>query len=395
MADRFLSLAAFFSRRGGNGNSLTAGEMPQRPLGVVIWVRALRPEHLNALTSLEEQLRADGDQISLVVTLPTDYEDTFKTPEGRAEIGMFLAHWKPDLVLWIEADLDPATFFELSQSNIQCMLISATKDALRPTSSGWLPGVGRSMLRQFASIMTVDEDVQMLFGRNGVDPKKLETLGVLEGAPTPLSHFEDERQDFAQRLGARTVWLAAAAGIDEIAPIAVAHHTASRRAHRLLLIVALRDASQGAEAAEKLQNEGFTVALRSADEDVTESTQVYIADTEGELGLWYRLAPITYLGGSLSGGPCRDPFEPATLGSAVLHGPNVSPFERQIERLALAQACISLKTFSELGKTVERLLSPDKTAQIVHAAWDVTSRGADVTNRLAEAIVAHLDEIGA
>jgi 3-deoxy-D-manno-octulosonic-acid transferase len=77
-----------------------------------------------------------------------------------------------------------------------------------------------------------------------------------------------------------------------------------------------------------------------------------------------------------------------------LHGPDVAPYEGQIERLAAAQACVSLKTFAELGKTVERLLSPDKTAQIVHAAWDVTSRGADVTNRLAEAIVAQLDEIG-
>lgn len=395
MADRFLSLAAYFSRRGGNSNGLTAGEMPPRPVGNVVWVRALRPEQLSALTSLEQQLQADGDQISLVVTLPSGHDNALKAPEGRAEVGRFLAHWKPDLVLWLESDLDPATFFELSQSKIDCMLISATNDALRPTSAGWVPGVGRSMLRQFVSIMTINDDVRMAFGRHGVDPKKIETLGVLEGAPTPLSHFEDERQDFAQRLGARTVWLAADAGIDEITQIAAAHHEACRRAHRLLLVVALRDASQGVAAAEKLRNAGFTVALRTADEDVTDATQVYVADTEGELGLWYRLAPITYLGGSLSGGPCRDPFEPATLGSAVLHGPDVTPFEGQIERLAAAQACVSLKTFAELGKTVERLLSPDKTAQIVHAAWDVTSRGADVTNRLAEAIVAQLDDMGA
>ena len=222
MADRFLSLAAFFSRSGSDGNVLSAGEMPPRPGGTVIWVRALRPDHLSALASLEHQLQADGDQISLVVTLPDGHDHAFRTPQGRADVGTFLTHWKPDLVLWLEADLDPATFFELSQSNIDCMLISATRDALRPSSIGWVPGIGRSMLRQFVSVMTIDEGVRAALARNGVDPKKMETLGVLEGAPTPLSHFEDERQDFAQRLGARTVWLAADAGQPRVAcPAAV------------------------------------------------------------------------------------------------------------------------------------------------------------------------------
>ena len=393
MADRSLSLAAFFSRRGQGGGDGKLDNLPPRAAGQLIWVRALRADQLSALQSLEEQLRADGDDISLLVTFPYAVGTHMQSPEGRVQVGLFLAHWKPDLVLWLEEDLDPASFYELAQSQTPCMLVAATKNAMRPVTKGWVPGVGRAMLKQCAAILTQDENVRNALVRSGVNPAKTHVLGPLESAPIPLPHFEDERQDMAKCLGARTVWLAAAATIDEIDQIAQAHHMASRRAHRLMLIVALEDSSQGINAAERLRAFGFEVALRTADEEPTAATQVYVADTDGELGLWYRIAPITYLGGSLSGGPCRDPFEPATLGSAVLHGPDVTPFEHQIDRLAAANACVSVASFDELGKTVERLLSPDKTAQLVHAAWDVTSRGADVTNRLAEAIMTELDRI--
>ena len=393
MADRSLSLAAFFSRRSKDRDVSDATGLSPRPNGQVIWVRALRADQISALDSLEQQLQADGDAVSLIVTCPFATGSIIKTPEGRTDVGAFLAHWKPDLVMWLEADLDPVSFLELAERKIPCMLISATKNALRPASKSWVPGVGRAMFNQCHAIMTADDDVRGLFVRAGADPDRVQTLGPLESAPTPLSHFEDERQDLAKTLGSRSIWLAADSPLSEIAEIAKAHHMASRRAHRLLLIVALRDPDDGMQAVEILRRAGFNVALRTADEEPNDATQVYVADTEVELGLWYRIAPITYLGGTLSGGPCRDPFEPATLGSAVLHGPDVGPFIGQIERLAAADACVSLSSFDALGKTVERLLSPDKTAQLVHAAWDVTSRGADVTNRLAEAIMAELDRI--
>ena len=393
MPDRSLSFAAYLSRRHGNGGGGTLGDMPPRPSGSVVWARVYDKSQLSALRDLEEELRADGDQITLIVTLSTPTGQTTLTPNGRSQVRAFLDHWSPDLVLWLEADLDTITLFELSELGIPCMLVGATADALRPTAKGWVPGLTRAMLRQFRTIMTVDDETRMAAIRNGADPKRIETLGVLESAPAALSHFEDERQDIAKVLGARSVWLAADTDLAEIAQIAKAHHQASRRAHRLLLIVSLRAAEEGAKAAEILRDVGLSVALRSADEEPGEATQVYVADTEGELGLWYRIAPITYLGCSLSGGPCRDPFEAATLGSAVLLGPDVAPYEPQKQRLVSASACVSIQSFAELGNTVEILLSPDKTARIVHAAWDVTSRGADVTNRLAEAVMDTLDGI--
>lgn len=394
MAEKSLTLAAFFSRRSRNKDTPLPQGLPPRPEGQVVWVRALRADQIGALNNLQDQLQVDGDAIRLIVTFPYAVGDFAKSPVGKAAVSRFLDHWQPDLVLWIEEDLDPTTFYELAQRSIPCMLIGATKQALRPVAKGWVPGVGRAMLKQCVAIMTQDESVAASLIRAGAGRDKVQALGPLEGAPTPLPHFEDERHDMAKCIGARTAWLAAAVPMVEIENLAEAHQIASRRAHRLLLIVALNNADRGVQAAERLRTAGLNVALRSADEEPSDATQVYVADTEGELGLWYRIAPITYLGGSLSGGPCRDPFEPATLGSAVLHGPDVGPHASQIARLAAADACVTVDSFDMLGKTVERLLSPDKTAQLVHAAWDVTSRGADMTNRLAETIVTELDRVG-
>ena len=393
MAETSLSLAAYFSRRGGDGAGTPLGDMPPRPNGYVIWVHGQEASQLGALSDLEAQLQADGDPSQLVIPMHDGDDAAFHTPQGRNNVRAFLDHWKPDLMLWLVPMLDAGTMFELAQANVPCMLIGASKEASRSTTKAWVPGLTRARLRQFVKIMTLDAEVNAALLRSGADAACIETLGPLESAPSALPHFESERQDIASCLGARSIWFVADTDLLEIPQIAKAHHQASRRAHKLLLIVSLRDPSQGEAAAKALRAAGFTVALRSAEEEADAATQVYVADTAGELGLWYRVAPITYLGGSLTVGPCRDPFEAATLGSAVLHGPHVRPFEAQIERLAAADACVSLRSFAELGHMVETLLSPAKTAQIVHAAWDVTSRGADVTNRLAEAIHAQLDKV--
>jgi 3-deoxy-D-manno-octulosonic-acid transferase len=395
MPDKSLSLAAYFSRHASGGRIVSIGDMPPRPSsGSVIWVRAQDASQLGALKDLESQLKADGDDIHLIITLQSATHDTFVTPMTRSQIRAFLEHWKPDLTLWLTPSLDANTLFELSQLDVPNILVGATIDTVRTTGKLRVPGTMRAMLRQFSVIMAVDAETKEALTKAGAYPDRIELLGKLESAPAALSHFEDERQDIAKELGARSIWFAADTDVSEIPYIAAAHHQASRRAHRLLLIVSLRDAAQGVEAADMLRVAGFSVALRSANEEADTATQVYVADIEGELGLWYRVAPITYLGKSLSGGPCRDPFEAAVLGSAVLHGPDVAPFQPHIERLSDADACVSLSSYDELGSTVEQLLSPDKTARIVHAAWDVTSRGADAINRLSEVILETLDGIG-
>lgn len=144
--------------------------------------------------------------------------------------------------------------------------------------------------------------------------------------------------------------------------------------------------------ADGLQAAGWHVALRSAGDDPAPETQIVVADDPDEAGLWYRMAPISFLGGTLSGaGARRSPFEAAALGSAIIHGPLATPYEVAIQRLAKAGATRRVDTTEDLARAVARLLSADVAAGLAAAAWDVVTAGAPVMNRTVELVDALLD----
>ena len=139
--------------------------------------------------------------------------------------------------------------------------------------------------------------------------------------------------------------------------------------------------------ARALGEAGLRVALRAEGEEPEDNTQVYLADGTGEMGLWLRLAPLALLGGTLPGGAGgRNPNEAAALGSALLHGPVVAPHAEAWGRLDAAGAARVVLNGAELGRAVDALLAPDRVAAMAHAGWDVATRGAEVSNRVADLI---------
>ena len=215
----------------------------------------------------------------------------------------------------------------------------------------------------------------------------------MEDSEPALPCDDEERNALAKAIGTRPVWLAVGTKLEEWFDLCRAHQEASRRAHRLLLIVVPANIEDAEQLAEYMRMDEFQVALRSEEMDPAEITQIYIVDTDEEIGLWYRISPISYLGGTLYGGGCRDPFEATALGSVTLYGPQIAPYQKHAARLNAAGASQLIWSSDDLGEIVESLLSPDVAAEIAHAAWDVTSRGADVTNRVAAYIRSRLDEL--
>ena len=303
------------------------------------------------------------------------------------------SHWQPVLGVWVKGDLDPLLLAEMSNADIPLIFVDASAEGLDDVAGKWVPGAMRSILSQFEAVLALDQNAADRLIHAGTPPEKLLVTGAMEDCAPTLPCNEEERSEIARAIGARPVWMAAAVSLNECSDIADAHKVASRRAHRLLLIVVPKRREMAAHIAKSIGDRGLHVALRSDEPDPSEMTQVYVIDTEEELGLWYRITPITFLGGTLSGGGCRDPFEVAALGSAVLYGPQVAPFQRHAARLNAAGASMLIRSGSDLGPAVESLLAADKAAELAHAAWDVTSRGATVTNRIASFIQLRLEEL--
>jgi 3-deoxy-D-manno-octulosonic-acid transferase len=394
---RSLAIAAYLAGLGSHDRNNAEIEQPPRPAGTIIWARCSHPDQLTAIETLDRKLAEDGDPIHVVATLqrwtPDMAARALPEPHGRRDIRKFIAHWRPVMSVWVKGDLDPILLAEMHTAEIPSIFVDATADGLDEVAGKWVPGARRSMLSQFEAVLALDQNAADRLIYAGTPAENVLVTGAMEDCAPTLACSERERNEIAKAIGTRPVWLAASAPFEECGYIAQAHDAASKRAHRLLLIIIPKHPEDAARISKDMSERGFNVALRSEEPEPSEITQVYVVDTDEELGLWYRIAPITYLGGTFDGLGCRDPFEVAALGSAVLYGPQVAPYQRHAARLNAAGASRLLRSGGDLGPAVETLLAADKTAELAHAAWDVTTRGAAVTNRIAALIQLRLEEL--
>ncbi len=301
------------------------------------------------------------------------------------EIRDFIQHWKPDGLIWMGGDLDPLILSATDHADIPRFLIAADTNGLIPPNRRWLPGMRRALLSRFDRILATSQQAASRLQRWAGSKDKIEVAGAFEEDVPLLPFNEAEYSDVVATTNLRPVWLVVNAIVSELPTIIAAHQNACRRSHRLLLVVSPRDMNQATDIANILCKSEIATVLRS-ETDPDESTRALVADLPGELGLWYRLAPLTYVGGTLTRGG-RHPYEGAALGTAIIHGPRTSPYEEAYKRLDAAKGAYPIAKGDDLAHAVETLLSPDKVATIAHSAWEVTSQGAEVSNRVSELIL--------
>lgn len=428
---RSLALSLYLAtRRGGAPASMTF-----RPPGPVVWLQLSAATDLAPALVLARRLSADprpGQPVpAVVIVCPPELVPAPAAPdrdtgaETGGETGLdrgagvlwqpfprdtpaaaraLLEHWRPGAVVIFGADLPPALIVEAASRRLPLSLVNVAAPLLPDRPWRRLGGMTASLLRRFDRIVAQDQATARALRRAGVPPWRLEVGGPMADAPEPLPHNEAERETLARQLRGRPCWLAAAVPEGEEALVLAAHGQALRYSHRLLLVlvpdrpdrgVALRDAILGAgSVGTLLPGHRLSVALRSEEGEPLEDVQVYIADTEGELGLWYRLAPVSYLGGSLRGPePRRHPLEAPTLGSVLLHGPVRGRYGNAIARLTAAGASRAVARGEEIHTALGELLEPERTARRAHAGWNAVTAGAEITDRIAEMVMAELRDI--
>ncbi|WP_284165121.1 glycosyltransferase N-terminal domain-containing protein [Frigidibacter sp. SD6-1] len=369
-----------------------AEDLPPRPEGRLVWLHLARGGRAEAMAQIARELGRGGADLTLLITSETTAPAA--APEGALlappppdrlpAVRAFLDHWRPDAGLMLGSDLPAALIAEAHGRGVPLILAEAG------TGSGtafWKRGMVGSVLGRFQRIFAENMEALAALRRLGGPALKLELGGRIEESTDPLPYNEAEREDLALQLRARPVWLAMACPEEEEEAVIAAQVHAQSHAHRLLLIIAPVDAARAPSIAAKCADAGLVTATRAEEEEPDEEVQVLIADGLPEAGLWYRLAPVTYMGGSLSGAEgTRCPFEPAVLGSAVVHGPKTERFGSSYARLAEARAARTVAGPEDLNAAIADLIAPDKAAALAHNAWSATSSGAEVAERTAAAL---------
>jgi 3-deoxy-D-manno-octulosonic-acid transferase len=375
---------------------------PERPAGRLVWLNVPSAEGQNAMLELSRRIIGDDGHPVLITgpaghpALPQGVIWQLPPPDTPVEAQAFLNHWQPEAVLLADGEVRPALLAEVLARKLPVAMVNARAPVFPRDRSGWWPGLMRGLLAQVNPVWALDAAAARAFRKAGSPAAHVVMAGRMEEGSVVLPAVETDRQALAGALGTRPVWLAADVPEAEETAVIDAHRAALRSAHRLLLILVPQDPARVPALIRRLsETENWVVASRADDEEPGADAEVYVVTGGAEYGLWYRLAPITYLAGSLSAMGCqRDPLEAAALGSAIIHGPRPGIYGATIGRLGAALAARPVASAHDLSEALGDLLSPDRAARLAHAAWDVASDGAEVTDRVAGLVRHMLGEDG-
>lgn len=382
------------------GRAAAPQDRPARPQGPVAWLHAPTAGALRPMLGLARRLLA-GRALDVVMTAPAALPTValppvagltldVVPPDTPADARAFLDHWSPAVAVIADGELRPALVSAVQDRGIPVLLADARDPWLPRDADGWWPGLVRGLLTDVRRAYAVDESAARSLRRAGAAAGSVAVTGRMELPSAARPCNEAERAVLGGLLATRPVWLAAGLPEAEEAQVIEAHRSALRLAHRMLLVAVPEDPARAGPLADRMaQVEGWTVARRGADEEPDADVQALVVEGTAEYGLWFRLAPVTYLGGSLSGGGCSvDPVEPGALGSALVHGPRVGVYGPLLGRLAGAQATALVGSAADLAEALGELLSPDRAARQAAAAWAVLSDGAEVSDRIAADVAA-------
>jgi 3-deoxy-D-manno-octulosonic-acid transferase len=340
-----------------------------RPPGDLVWLHGVSVGETLSLLPVVERFRKSRPDLTMLVTsgtltsadllarrLPPGVIHQFAPVDGPRAVAAFLDHWRPSLGVFVESELWPNLILAAHDRSIPLALVSAR--ITEKTAAGWsrFPASARTILGAFARVMPQDEP----------SAARLRALGArvhgevnlkLSGAPLP--HDAAAFTALSAAIGDRPVVVAASTHEGEEIAIVRA---LDRLAERLCLILVPRHPERGAEIATALTREGYGVALRSRGATPGGGTDIYVADTLGELGLFLRLADVVIMGGSFGSILGREPWgghnplEPARLARAAVTGPDASNWQAVTAALVAAGGLIAVRLPGDLPGVVGPLL---------------------------------------
>ncbi|MCC0001636.1 MAG: 3-deoxy-D-manno-octulosonic acid transferase [Methylobacteriaceae bacterium] len=301
----------------------------------------------------------------------------------------FLDHWRPDVAIFAESELWPNLVLEARRRGAALFLVNARMSDKSVARWRRAPGMAATILDAFDNIFAQSADDAARFASLGATRVTLAGNLKYDVAPPPAD-LEALAQLTAQ-IGARPVWVAASTHEGEEEICLAAHSILRARFPDLLTIIAPRNARRGRDIAALARQTGAEPALRSAGEKIGSDTQVFVADTFGEMGLWYRLTSIVFVGKSLTAGGGQNPIEPAKLGAAIVYGPSVENFADAYATLDAAGGGARACDAGELAARLAALFADPAAARgMARAAAGAVERLAGTTATLMAQIAPHL-----
>ena len=348
-----------------------------RPSGRLIWLHAVGLGEVLALRGLVHKLSDKRPDWHFLITsgtrtsaqvladnMPPRCIHQFLPIDTPQAGKRFLKNWRPDIAIWAEQELWPGLTYQADARAIPMAMVNARMNAESFAKRRRVSALYADALARVSLISAQDEDTA----------EHLRSLGAkavrIEGSLKPIAPPLDGAglSAVTVQIGERFVWVVGSSHpADEVEALS-AHRALLKKRPDALLIIAPRDVSRGTQIGQAAQSVGLKANLRSETADMT--APVYVADTFGELGLWYRAAKVALIGGTFDETQGHNPWEAVQLSTQILHGPNTANFSADFADLKAAGGAHEVAN----GDDIAQALQVNEHARSIEAAHDVLAQ---------------------
>ena len=360
-----------------------------RPDGELIWIHGASVGESLSVLPLVERLAQLRPEASFLVTtgtvtsaalmserLPASAFHQYIPIDHPDFVASFLDHWHPDAAIFVESEFWPNLILTARKHVPYMALINGriSPKSYRDWSSQ--PNAIRFILASFDFI--AGQDQQNADRLHALAGKPVAMFGNMKNAAPPLPADNAVVETFSASIANRPRWLAASTHPGEEEIVIAAHKQLAHDFPDLLTMIAPRHPTRSEEISTLASNAGLCVTKRTNSESISKETNIYIADTLGELGLFYRLSDIAFVGGAITPKGGHNPLEPARLDAAILHGPETFNFAETYRDLKRAGGAALVRNDREMASAVRRLFDDSKTREaMVTAAREAAESNAE------------------
>jgi len=246
-------------------------------------------------------------------------------------INRFLEAWEPDLAIGVESELWPNMLTLTQERGIPTLLLNGKLSERSFNHWKWLPSFISPILKKMTFIGAQTREDASRF--KALKAPHVEVMPNLKLLSEPLSVDMDTVDILKSEIGNRPHFCAANTHPGEDEVIIEAHLELKKSHPNLLTILVPRHPERAQEIRTQIESSGLKVSQRSLGESITQETDIYLGDTLGEMGLFYTISQIVFLGATLAPKGGHNPIEPAQLGAFVLHGPSTYSNPQLFEHL--------------------------------------------------------------
>jgi 3-deoxy-D-manno-octulosonic-acid transferase len=367
-----------------------------RPRGRVVWFHAASVGESVALLSLIKGILFRYDNVTALVTtgtltsarilenrLPKGAIHQFMPLDRPGWIEPFLDHWKPDLAIWTESEIWPNFLTALKARKIPAAMVNGRMSLRSARRWRFLKPFFKRLLSSFAVRLAQSEADAMRLSAFGAS---FGYVGNLKLAVEPLPVDDAAVMNLWKAIAGRPFWLAAMTHAGEEAIAMEVHRIISEKRPNLLTIIVPRHPDRGGEIERLAEQAGLCADRRAHGALPDQQTAIYIADTLGELGIFYALSPIAFIGGSFTVG-IHSPIEAVQQRAAIVYGPDIRNNGELATSLEQAHGAVRVADARQLAATVEEWLAePERARSVARAATAVLQADAEVVGRVMAAL---------